>query len=158
MKKTIYWDSNTFLGLLNHEDEPENSQMCESVWKSAEQGLSTLLTSTLTIAEVIHIKGREKLNPSHREKVNLFFRAEHIVLRPLTREIAQLARDVVWDNAIKPKDAIHVATAAYFKLPELQTLDKGLLAKGRVEIKGFSVMLKEPSGTYQTSAPLGDQS
>jgi len=36
---------------------------------------------------------------------------------------------VVWNHKIKPKDAIHVATALALKVPCLETFDTGLLKK-----------------------------
>jgi len=156
-RKLVYWDSNAFLGLINSSHEPENAVKCEAVWLAAEQGLVNIVTSTLTISEVIYTKGKKKLDPAKRNNVSNFFKASHILVRPLTREIAERSRDVVWDTPIKPKDAIHVATAAHFKIPELHTLDSGLLSQGNVQIDSFTVSLKEPGSDYQLAAPLKEE-
>jgi hypothetical protein len=41
--------------------------------------------------------------------------------------VAELARDLVWEKGIKPKDAIHVAAALVVEAPILETFDGPLL-------------------------------
>lgn len=45
----------------------------------------------------------------------------------MTRSIAEGARDLVWRHSVRPKDAIHVATALAAKCSTLETFDDGLL-------------------------------
>jgi predicted nucleic acid-binding protein len=52
-------------------------------------------------------------------------------LRNVTRLVAESAQDLVWDHGVKPKDAIHVATALEAKVQALETFDDGLLKKSR---------------------------
>lgn len=127
-------------------------QGCRDVWSAAERGLLLIVTSALTTAEVIYKKGTPKLDQSKRVLVSNFFRQEFISQRPLTREIAELARDVVWDCAIKPKDAVHVATAAFFKLRDLHSFDGNLVTTAKVNVGGFEVSISKP--TYQAQAEL----
>jgi hypothetical protein len=86
--------------------------------------------------------------------VNIFFRAGHIVLKPLTRSIAELARDVVWDNSIKPKDAIHIATAVTYKIGMFHTFDRGLTDRGIINVNGFSLTMCQPYAQRQTEMQL----
>lgn len=143
----VYWDTNAFLGLINYESDkvPE----CVPVWRAAETGTFLIVTSALTVAEVIYAKGTPKLDPAKRERVNLFFRAQHLVLVPLTRVIGELSRDIVWDTPIKPKDAVHVATAAYSELDTCYTYDGDLLALGAVTVKDRIIHLKRPTPPLQ---------
>jgi predicted nucleic acid-binding protein len=64
-------------------------------------------------------------------KVQDFFQHEWIVVRELDRATAEAAREVVWNNSVKPKDAIHVATALLVHgqtpLDQLDTYDDDLL-------------------------------
>ena len=73
----------------------------------------TLVTSALTIAEVLWLKGHpdKKITPQNAHKVEAFFRHSWIVIREVDRFIAEAARDLVWNKNVKPKDAIHLATA-----------------------------------------------
>lgn len=143
----VYWDTNAFLGLLN--DEADKVPLCENVWKAGEHGLLVIVTSTLTVAEVIYIKGVPKLDISKRPAVNSFFRASHIVQKPLTRAVAELARDVVWDSNVDPKDAVHVATSAYYKIKEFHTFDGGLLNANAILVNDFPVSIQKPHAAQQ---------
>lgn len=51
----VYWDSNAFIGLIGQ--EADKRQACEDVWNAAKSGNLKIITSTLTTAEVIHLKG-----------------------------------------------------------------------------------------------------
>jgi predicted nucleic acid-binding protein len=50
----------------------------------------------------------------------------------VTRSIAETAQDVVWNNSVKPKDAIHVATALALSVPTLETFDDHLITRSGV--------------------------
>ena len=143
-RAVVYWDSVVFLALINQDKTPEQLQKANDVWVAAEKGLVHIVTSALTSAEVLYVKGAVKLDPSKRVLVSNFFRQDFISQKPLTREIAELARDVVWDTPIKPKDAVHVATAAYFKIREIHTFDNPLVDLKTVDVAGFLVSLNEP--------------
>ena len=97
----------------------------------AEEGKILIVTSALTLTEVIWAKGHDKLDPSTREQITEFFVAPYISVRNVTRRIAERARDIVWDNEIRPKDAIHVATALDCEVPVLNTFDKKLLSRDK---------------------------
>lgn len=93
------------------------------------------------------------MDPQQRLKINAFFRQSLLIQEPLTRVIAELARDVVWDNAIKPKDAIHIATAAYHRIPVMHTYDEGLTGLGTITVHGFTFSIIEPHATVQLQLP-----
>jgi predicted nucleic acid-binding protein len=147
----VYWDADAFLGLINA--EADKIAECDEVWREAQQGIYQITTSTLTVAEVIFMKGTPKLDPAKRPRVAAFFKASWITLRPVTRGIAELARDIVWDNSIKPKDAVHVATAAMDKISEMHSFDGRLIGKS-VDVAGFIVNVGRPRGTGQVQLPL----
>ena len=122
-----YWDSDCFLGWLL--EEPDKVEHCREVLSAAEDGKILIVTSALTIAEVLALRGRLKIPSEDREKVENFFRQEYIVVRNITRRIAENARSFVWDFGVAPKDALHVATAIDAKLTLLNTFDKKLKNK-----------------------------
>lgn len=120
-----YWDSDAFLGHFN--GEPDKATACESVIEAAEAGRILIVTSALTLAEVLYVKGTKRMTPEKREKISGFFKQPYISVQNVTRKIAEMARDLYWDHGVRPKDAIHVATALTYRLPELNTFDKNLL-------------------------------
>ncbi|MGH8541222.1 MAG: type II toxin-antitoxin system VapC family toxin [Stenotrophobium sp.] len=155
-RPVVYWDSDAFLALINGDKDGADLQGCNDVWTAADKGLLHIITSTLTTAEVIHKKGTPKLDPSKRPLVSNFFRQHFISQKPLTREIAEGARDVVWDCGIMPKDAIHVATAAAFRILELHTFDRELLAAKTITVAGFTLQICKPHASAQSEIPLED--
>jgi hypothetical protein len=49
----------------------------------------------------------------------------------------------VWDNGIKPKDAVHVATALDAKLTILETFDGDLIGKS-VTLGNLPLVIRKP--------------
>jgi len=155
-KRVVYWDSDAFLALINGDKSTSEMQGCNDVWAAGEKRTMHIVTATLTTAEVIHKKGTPKLDPKNRPLVSNFFRQDFISQKPLTREIAELARDVVWDSNIQPKDAVHVATCAYFKIREMHSFDKNLVGKGKIDVAGFEVTVSHPHGQIQSEIAIED--
>lgn len=117
-----YWDSGVFLALLL--PEPERFPDCRSVLRAAERGQVQIVTSALTLTEVIHLKGKPKLlKEEHEAKLRGFFQHEYILIREVDRFIAEHARELIWRHGLHPKDSIHVATALRWKIPILDTFD-----------------------------------
>jgi predicted nucleic acid-binding protein len=122
-----YWDSDAFLGYF--QQEPDKFADCETVIKEAEAGRVEIVTSTLTIAEVLWLKGQPRISADKAILVERFFEHEWIVIYNLDRAIAERARRLVWENNIRPKDAVHVVTALDAGVEQLDTFDQDLHAK-----------------------------
>lgn len=105
-----YWDSCCFLAWLQKEGD-ERVSRCRMVIDEAKAGKLRLVTSTLTLTEVLWLKGKPPIPAGDAKIVQDFFQHEWIVVRELDRAIAESAREVVWNDGVRPKDAIHVATA-----------------------------------------------
>jgi len=126
----IYWDSDAFLGWL--QDEPGKVELCEGTIERAKRGEVLIVTSTLTIAEVLWLRGGPRIAEDKAEIVRKFFRRSYVRVRNVTRMMAENAQDLVWKHGVRPKDAIHVATAIDAKCPVLETFDDFLLKKSGV--------------------------
>jgi predicted nucleic acid-binding protein len=120
----VYWDSDCFLGWLL--DEVDKVDSCEEVLAEAEDGRVQIVTSALTIAEVLALRWQPKIPKDRRETVENFFKKPFVLVRPITRRTAETARDIVWEGGIDPKDALHVATALEAKVPMLHSFDEKL--------------------------------
>lgn len=121
-----YWDSSAFLAWLL--PEPEREDACNSVLRAAEDGELELVTSALTLTEVIKLRGKPELKREHEATIAKFFENEYIILRNVDRFIALAAQRLVWEENLSPKDSIHVATALRWKIPVLDTFDDDLIA------------------------------
>lgn len=124
-----YWDSCAFLGFLK--EEPDKIGDCQAGITLAERGELVLVTSALTIAEVLKLKGANPIPTADRDKVRQFFEREFITVYDVDRTVAEKAQDVIWDYGVAPKDALHVATALSvgrkIQLEQLDTFDNGLI-------------------------------
>ena len=125
-----YWDSDCFLAWLKSEEE--KVELCRQVLIRAAAGGIQIITSTLTIAEVLDLRGHEKIGKDRRQQVIDFFKKSYITPVTITRRIAENSRELVWDHGIKPKDALHVATALHAQIPLLNTFDSGLISKSKL--------------------------
>lgn len=146
-----YWDANAFLAYFQEEEGRVDS--CEAILELAESGKVLIVTSALTLSEVLALRGKKKLRPSAsmKKKVTDFFKNEYIAVQNVTREVAELSRDLVWDHGIKPKDAIHVACAIAADVTVFETYDRPLIRKGN---KVTKITFREPPPRKQPSLPL----
>jgi len=145
-----YWDAACFLAYFQEEVDRVDSG--EAVLEEAEKGNILIVTSALTLAEVLAVRGKKRLPPNKELKGRVidFFKNEYIAVQNVTREVAELARDLVWDKGIKPKDAIHVASAIAAGCAVLETYDGPLTKKGRK----VGLIIREPPLRPEPQLPL----
>ena len=104
-----YWDSCAFIGWLK--DEPDKRDSLRSVLDRAEAGSVTIVTSAFTLVEVLRLKNKDPIPKDDAEAIRRFFENDYIALYNVDRTVAEKAQEVVWNHGVKPKDAVHVATA-----------------------------------------------
>jgi len=122
----IYWDSDAFLGHL--QNEPGKANLCQGTLIRANKEEVLIVTSTLTPAEVLWMRNAPRITADKANIVKRFFRRSYIRLYNVTRSISEYAQELVWSHNVKPKDAIHVATALQLQVDALETFDEGLIA------------------------------
>ena len=125
---TRYWDAATFLAWLK--PEPERKPACQGWLDRAKQGKLIVVTSTLTLAEVVKLDKSDILNlaPEAAATIEGFFRHSWISLRNVDPVIGEMARGLMWDHALRVRDAIHIATALRYRVPFLDTYDQAMIA------------------------------
>lgn len=126
---------------------------CRAVLDAAEAGQVLIVTSALTIAEVLAMRGRQPVSANVRDAVKAFFRRDYIAVENVSRRIAESARDFVWDYGVDPKDALHVATAVASRVDQFNTFDVKLLKKSGV-IGSPPLLIQKPF-MRQGTLPLG---
>lgn len=146
-----YWDSDAFLGYFK--EEPDKQDACEGVLEAASDGKILIVTSALTLAEVLYVQKQPKLPITLRKEIDNFFKQPYISVQNVTRKIADDARDLVWDHNVKPKDAIHLATALACKLQLLNTFDGKLLSLNN-ELGNPNLKIEKPHEKTQRKLDL----
>lgn len=156
----VYWDSCTYLDYLkgNH---PLHDQMA-ALMQDWTEGNIALVTSALTIAEVLWVKcdpdeARVLIDQSQESDLRSLFDPPppaQLTIVELSRTTALTARELVWKHNIKPKDAVHVASALEANCPLLQTNDSGL-QKFNEKIGG-SPRLKIAAPSWQRQTHLDE--
>ncbi len=122
-----YWDSCTFIGYFN--DEKDKIDGCISVLEDAQAKKLKIVTSSITLVEVIKIKGKP-IPPKEQEEVIMqFFKAnsDWIIFIDAERKAMEIARGLIRDFGLKAYDAVHVATAIRAKVNFIDTFDPDLL-------------------------------
>ncbi|HVW74438.1 MAG TPA: PIN domain-containing protein [Rhizomicrobium sp.] len=109
------------------------------------------MTSALTMAEVLWRKGGPKLAENRLGLLRKFFRRSYIRVVNVSRAIAEEAQDVVMNSNVKPKDAVHVATALHLGIGFLETFDEGLLAQSG---KIGGLIIRKPIAPKQGELPI----
>jgi len=147
----IYWDTDAFLGHL--QGETGKVALCAGTLQRMERGEVVIITSALTIAEVLWRRNGPKIPKKKAEILRKFFKREGLRVRNVTRQVAEMAQDIVWNHNVMPKDAIHVATALAERVPILETFDRGLLGMdGR--IGSPPLVIRKPIAPTQTTMDI----
>jgi predicted nucleic acid-binding protein len=131
MGKTVYWDACVFHALFN--GEPGRVDSCLRIEAAAKGGDVDIYTSTTTFVECVWMKtaGKTtKLSPKHEATIQAYFM--HSFIKPINcdRLIAEAARALLWQHPhLKPKDAIHVASAIAQQVDLMHSYDNDDLVK-----------------------------
>ena len=153
--RSIYWDSCIYLDFLKG-DHPLHAVML-ALMQDWQEGKVPLITSALTIAEVLWVHcddaAARSMIPKSREKdIRDLFNPElpaKLEIVELSRLTAESARDLVWRHGVKPKDAVHIASALEAKCEVFQTNDKRLWQFSE-KVGGDPVLrIEEPSWQRQ---------
>lgn len=83
----------------------------------------------MAVMDIAGSRGAPAIQRDKAEIVRKFFRRLHFRIRNVTQTVAESAQDSVRTQGIRPKDAIHVATALDAHACALETFDDGLLGK-----------------------------
>jgi hypothetical protein len=123
MPHRVYWDSSVFHALFG--SEAGRVDVCLQIEKRAKDGLLEIYTSTVTFTECVWLKNNpNKLSRQHEAVIQRYFMHKYIKTINCDRTIAENARLLIWDYPhLKPKDAIHVASAISQQIDVLHSYD-----------------------------------
>jgi len=117
--------------------------------QKAEEEEIQIITSAFTIAEVIYLKGYEKIDSKKSDDICRFFENEYIIPINVDRIVAEMARNLLWDyQVLRPQDAIYVASAIKAKVPIFDTFDGYLIGLSGT-IGNPPLIIGEPNIPYE---------
>jgi predicted nucleic acid-binding protein len=131
--RRIYWDACAWIALIQREriadgkgNIEDRDAMCRAVIEVAKRGHIEILTSTLPFAEVCK---DPQIKNSPTDAVGDYFENDYILPINLDRIVGERARALMTSGfgALKPSDALHIASAAISGVEEFQTFDRKLL-------------------------------
>lgn len=117
------------LKIQDFHHKKQHIEYCAKILKAAEYNELTLLTSTLTIAEVWHIGEKPPSEEEKRIIMSVLTSGKIFKLVPDSYFVAIRARDLAWKHNIELKgaDALQVASALEAQCIELITNDGQIL-------------------------------
>jgi len=132
--RLVYWDSCIFIEAI--QQEPSSLPVLSAIVRAAQAGDVRIVTSALTLAEVVRAQ-RSSGTAADEQTIRQLFDNPYIVVRAVTRAVATDARAVSRQHGVKPPDAIHVATALAAKVSELHTRDGQGRKRGLINLSGL---------------------
>lgn len=128
--RTLYWDSSVFLSYIN--ETAARIETLDELLERAARGEIEIVTSVCSIVEVAFVsseQGENKLSEEAAQKIDALW-SDRTAVRLIefheliARDARALIRGGLADGwALKPFDAIHLATASRAKVAECHTYD-----------------------------------
>lgn len=109
--RRYYWDSSVFCSFLNK--EKDRADIVGDLLKDAQSGKSEIITSSFSLVEVIKLKDGAPITQKKEALLESFFEYPFIKIVNAERGICERARQFVWKHNMRPKDAVHMATAEF---------------------------------------------
>ncbi|MEK6934056.1 MAG: type II toxin-antitoxin system VapC family toxin [Nanoarchaeota archaeon] len=117
----IYLDANIFLYPLTSEDE--KSEKCKRIISEVVENNNLGCTSMLTWDEVIYTLMKEKGKEEAAIEARKFLTIPNLIFIDVNFRIISFAQSLVENYSLKPRDAIHAATAILNNCKEIASDD-----------------------------------
>lgn len=125
MAKKVYWDTCTWLTMINGEP---GSDDCDYVIECAKREELQIWTSSLALAEAYRVKcdqAYRSVAEARDREFELFIESGFVIEVQVDHEIAVMSRKLCRSHAKlkKPTDGIHLASAVRWDVDEFHTFD-----------------------------------
>ena len=148
------WDSVVIIDFLDGKERA--NPHCPAIIEEAERGETEIIVSVFAQIEVVKIDSA--LTEEEERMIREFFGRPYILAAALDPFVAQTAREIIRAStasanirSVKPKDAVHVATALRWEVPVFESYDDvlmdGIKAHPEILPGGASLTLRHP--TYE---------
>lgn len=124
--RVIYWETSVFLCFLS-KGELARRAICEETLREARDGKIKLITSMITMVEVIRPKGVPHplaLTADEQSKIEGMFKWPWLRKIQVHEKVAAKAVELARIYKLKPMDSIHAATAVLSGVDEFHKWDR----------------------------------
>ncbi|MGV8082518.1 MAG: type II toxin-antitoxin system VapC family toxin [Coriobacteriia bacterium] len=150
--KYRYWDASCFIAWLNAEQG--RMEKCDGVVQAASKGELKIVTSAITLTEVIKPNSETVMGPEKDTTINSFFQRPEIIVRDVDRNTAEFARGLIWTYPhLRRNDAIHVATAALTEEAEVLDSFDGHMLRLDGQIGNPGLRITRPGIPFRSELP-----
>lgn len=122
----VFWDTNLFIYML--EDSPKFGQTVENLWRRMLQRNDQLLTSAMTVGEIL-VKPLATGNRALAGRYRSFFSSPQMTITTFDLGAAEAYARIRQDRSVQPADAIQLACAASASVDLFITSDDRLSQK-----------------------------
>jgi predicted nucleic acid-binding protein len=140
-----YWDSSVFIAWIK--GEHGRAPVCEEIVGMARREECLILTSAITLAEVVRPrhKGSVAMTEQENQQIVDFFANPFIRFIDFSPSLGLQSRNLQWRFGLHVRDAIHVASALAAKVDFIESYDPDFLLVDRTQVPGCPV-IREPKG------------
>ena len=130
-KSRVYVDANIFLNAILYEpDENEEARRAIEFLDTIRKGAIHAMTSALTWDEFVWVLRKEMDEATAKAKGREFLSFPHLHFVDITASLISKAQDILEQHGVKPRDAIHLATAVASGAGTFATFDSRLSGLG----------------------------
>ncbi len=115
--------------VYHFEQNEEFGAVAEEVFRGAEEGRHRLVTSVLSMMEVLVVPKRKKLKDLAQQYREVFESFPDLKVLPIDEPIVEIASDLRSRYTVRTPDALHVATAIHGGADAFLTNDSRLQKK-----------------------------
>jgi predicted nucleic acid-binding protein len=116
----------TMLFVYHFEANERFGEQAGALLAAAEQGRCALVTSVLSLLEVLVIPKRREMTELCQRYREFFSSFPNLAVQPIDAEIAEIAAELRAAHSIRTPDALHLATALHARVDAFVSEDRGL--------------------------------
>lgn len=127
----------TMVFVHHFEGRGPQADRASALLAAAETGRCRLVTSVLAVMEVLVVPKREGLDDLCQAYRRFFDGLPNFTVVPVDLETAMIAAEIRATHRVKPRDAVHLATAVQHRVDALVSEDRALRRVNRVRVIGL---------------------
>lgn len=116
------------LFVYHFEENPQFGAAASQVLETAESGRCRLVTSVLSLLEVLVVPKRRGLQELVQRYKDFFHAFPHLDVVDIGPEIAEIASELRASTSLRTPDALHLATALHYRVQAFLSEDTRLRA------------------------------